>query len=60
MTLDPGKDATVRPSVTEKARQLSAGFVFVGYGIKDVRHNIDDYRGLDLKGKIAVAPAERR
>ena len=55
VTLDPGKDATVRPSVTEKARQLSAGFVFVGYGIKDARHNIDDYRGLDLKGKIAVA-----
>ncbi len=55
VTLNPGKDATVRPSVTEKARQLSAGFVFVGYGIKDARHNIDDYRGLDLKGKIAVA-----
>ena len=55
VTLDPAKDATVRPSVTERTRQLSAGFVFVGYGIKDVRHSIDDYRGLDLKGKIAVA-----
>jgi len=55
VTLDPAKDATVRPSVTEKSRQLSAGFVFVGYGLKDARHRIDDYRGLDLKGKIAVA-----
>lgn len=55
VTLDPAKDATVRPSVTEKVRQLSAGFVFVGYGVKDSSHNIDDYRGLDLKGKIAVA-----
>jgi hypothetical protein len=55
VALDPAKDATVRPSLTEKFRQLSAGFVFVGYGIKDARHNIDDYRGLDLKGKIAVA-----
>jgi hypothetical protein len=55
VTLDPAKDAAVRPSVTEKVRQLSAGFVFVGYGVKDARHNIDDYRGLDLKGKIAVA-----
>jgi hypothetical protein len=55
VTLDPAKDATVRPSVTEKQRQLSAGFVFVGYGIRDARHSLDDYRGLDLKGKIAVA-----
>jgi hypothetical protein len=55
VTLDPAKDATVRPSVTEKSRQLLAGFVFVGYGIKDARYQIDDYRGLNLKGKIAVA-----
>lgn len=55
VTLDPARDATVRPSVIEKQRSLSAGFVFVGYGIKDARHGIDDYRGLDLKGKIAVA-----
>jgi hypothetical protein len=55
VTLDPARDATVRPSVTEKVRQLNSGFVFVGYGIRDARHNIDDYRGLDLKGKIAVA-----
>ena len=55
LPLDVAKDATVRPSVTEKSRKLSAGFVFVGYGIKDARYGIDDYRGLDLKGKIAVA-----
>ena len=55
VSLDTGKDATVRPSVTEKVRQLSAGFVFVGYGLKDARYGIDDYRGLDLRGKIAVA-----
>jgi hypothetical protein len=55
VSLDTAKDATIRPSVTEKVRQLSAGFVFVGYGIKDARHGIDDYRGLDLKGKVAVA-----
>jgi len=53
--LDPAKDITVRPSVTEKIRELSAGFVFVGYGIRDARYKFDDYRGLDLKGKIAVA-----
>ena len=55
VALDVTKDATVRPSVTEKSRKLSAGFVFVGYGIKDARFGIDDYRDLDLRGKIAVA-----
>ena len=50
-----GDDAALRPSFTVKSRNLSAGFVFVGYGIKDSRYGIDDFRGLDLKGKIAVA-----
>jgi hypothetical protein len=53
--LQPGKDAAIRPSVTEKSRTLSAGFVFVGYGIKDARYGLDDYRGLDVRGKIVVA-----
>ena len=55
VALEQGKDAALRPSVTEKTRKVSAGFVFVGYGLKDARYGIDDYRGLDLKGKIAVA-----
>ena len=55
VALEQGKDAALRPSVTEKDRKLSAGFVFVGYGLKDRRYGIDDYRGLDLRGKIAVA-----
>jgi hypothetical protein len=55
VVLEHGKDAALRPSLVEKDRKLSAGFVFVGYGLKDGRYGIDDYRGLDLKGKIAVA-----
>ena len=55
VTLEQGKDAALRPSVTTKSRNLNAGFVFVGYGIRDARYGLDDYRGLDLKGKIAVA-----
>ncbi|HET9337348.1 MAG TPA: M20/M25/M40 family metallo-hydrolase [Sphingomicrobium sp.] len=55
VALEQGKDAALRPSVTAKARKLSAGFVFVGYGLKDTRYGLDDFRGLDLKGKIAVA-----
>jgi hypothetical protein len=57
VALEQGKDAGVRPSVTAKTRNLTAGFVFVGYGLKDPRHGLDDYRGLNLKGKIAVALA---
>jgi len=57
VALEQGKDAGVRPSVTAKMRNLTAGFVFVGYGLKDPRHGFDDYRGLNLKGKIAVALA---
>ena len=55
VALEHAKDAGLRPSLTEKDRKLSAGFVFVGYGLKDARYGIDDYRGLDLRGKIAVA-----
>jgi hypothetical protein len=55
IALEAGKDAGLRPSVTVKWRKLSAGFVFVGYGLKDRRYGFDDYRGLDVKGKIVVA-----
>ena len=55
VALKDGTDASLRPSVTDQSRNLTAGFVFVGYGIKDSRYSLDDYRGLDLKGKIAVA-----
>jgi len=57
VALEQGKDAGLRPSVTAKSRSLTAGFVFVGYGLKDARNGFDDYRGLNLKGKIAVALA---
>ena len=55
VVLKDGTDASLRPSVSVRSRNLTAGFVFVGYGIKDSRYSLDDYRGLDLKGKIAVA-----
>jgi len=53
--LEQSKDAALRPSVTAKSRKLSAGFVFVGYGINDRRYGYDDYRGLNVRGKIVVA-----
>ena len=55
MQLSAGKDAAVRPSATERQRDLSGELVFVGYGIRDARLGIDDYSGLDVHGKIVVA-----
>lgn len=47
-------DIIVRPSLTEKNRDLTAGLVFAGYGIDDAALGIDDYAGLDVRGKIVV------
>ena len=47
-------DIAVRPSVTQKSRDLTAGFVFAGYGIDDAQLKMHDYAGVDAKGKIAV------
>ena len=48
-------DFTARPSLTRQVRTIDAPLVFVGHGISDQRLGIDDYAGLDLRGKIAVA-----
>jgi hypothetical protein len=55
VALEQGKDAALRPSVTAKTVRQSAGLVFVGYGLKDRRYGFDDYRGLNVRGKIVVA-----
>ena len=49
-----GTDASLRPSVTIPSIRQQAGFVFVGYGLKDAALGLDDYRGLDVRGKIVV------
>ena len=49
-----GKDAAVRPSLIDQQVSLAAPMVFVGYGISDRRLGIDDYAGLDVRGKIVV------
>lgn len=48
-------DFTARPSLTRQVRTIDAPLVFVGRGISDPRLGIDDYAGLDVAGKIAVA-----
>ena len=42
-------------SETPVGLNLSGGMVFVGYGITSPKIGRDDYKGLDVKGKIAVA-----
>jgi hypothetical protein len=44
----------LRPSLTEARRDIAAGMVFVGYGISDKGVGIEDYAGLDVRGKIVV------
>lgn len=39
----------------ELQQNIEAQAVFVGYGLKSDREKIDDYAGLDLRGKFAVA-----
>lgn len=46
---------SLAPAATAGDESISAPMVFVGYGLKDKAQGIDDFAGLDLKGKIAVA-----
>jgi hypothetical protein len=52
--LTPAKDFAARPSIVEQTRNLDLPLVFVGHGISDRKLGIDDYAGLDVRGKIAV------
>ncbi len=52
--LTAGTDFAVRPSVIAKQRAFEAGMVFVGHGLVDRRFQLDDYAGLDVRGKIVV------
>ncbi|MGV3480424.1 MAG: M28 family peptidase, partial [Sphingobium sp.] len=47
-------DVLVGLSAREPKLDISAPLVFVGYGIENARLGLDDYRGLDVKGKIVV------
>ncbi len=48
-------NALVRMNGREPVQDVSAQLVFVGYGVEDPLLGLDDYRGLDVKGKIVVA-----
>ena len=48
-----GEDANIGIR-SAPAAKVEAGLVFVGYGIKIPEYNYDDFKDVDLKGKIAV------
>ncbi|HEV2304834.1 MAG TPA: M28 family metallopeptidase [Candidatus Acidoferrales bacterium] len=48
-----GQEVILRAS-GDPAPRVSAGMVFVGYGMSVPAANYDDFAGLDLRGKIAV------
>jgi hypothetical protein len=50
-----GDDVAVGAFGREPKQSIEAQAVFVGYGLKSDREKINDYAGLDLKGKFAVA-----
>jgi len=52
---DNGGDVAIGAFGREPKQSFEAGAVFVGYGLRSDREKIDDYAGLDLKGKWAVA-----
>jgi hypothetical protein len=49
-----GKDVILTPNPIVKQSSVAANLVFVGYGITAPGLNYDDYKGIDVKGKIVV------
>ena len=54
LTLENGVGLVVAPGNEAGPESISGEMVFVGYGLQDKTQGIDDYAGLDLKGKYAV------
>jgi hypothetical protein len=54
-TLKQRAAVMIQGSIAGGAATLNAPLVFVGYGMKDATVGFDDYEGLDVRGKIAVA-----
>lgn len=49
-----GEQIVFRPSAGGEALALAAPLVFAGYGLDMPTRGFDDYRGLDVRGKIVV------
>lgn len=51
---EAGRDFVGRASLTREEREVAGEVVFAGYGVVDPTRGIDDYRGLDVKGRIVA------
>ncbi|WGL15285.1 M28 family metallopeptidase [Microbulbifer bruguierae] len=54
ITFELGSDFIASPPTIAEDTAVSAGLVFVGYGIQAPEFGLDDYAGLDVRGKIVV------
>lgn len=50
-----GSDVLVGPNPLYTNLDESAGAVFVGYGLENAELGLDDYKGLDVRGKVVVS-----
>lgn len=53
-TFGHGDHVLVGPSIFGETVEGTADMVFVGYGLEDKKYGLDDYAGLDVRGKIVV------
>jgi len=53
-TFTHGRQVLVAPTTIEASQNVAAPVVFVGYGLDSPANGFDDYRGLDVKGKIVA------
>ncbi|WP_128547379.1 M28 family metallopeptidase [Larkinella soli] len=49
-----GKNYLLNPNFNQAVSEVSAPVVFVGYGVTAPELNYDDYKGIDVKGKIVA------
>lgn len=49
-----GTDFVGRASLTDAERSVEGEVVFAGYGVVDPTRGVDDYRGLDVNGRIVA------
>lgn len=53
-SFENGTDAIVGPSLLEQQQDITAPVVFAGHGIDAPSEGIDDYKGLDVRGKFVA------
>lgn len=54
MTLKPLEDYVAYDQTQQASSDIDAPVVFVGYGIEAPEYNWDDYKGVDVKGKVLL------